>query len=58
MARTALQSTDNHFIIQRVNRAMAQRLGAPQEASFSHGICPECMQRFYPEFNKTTETLK
>jgi DNA-binding response OmpR family regulator len=24
------------------------------EAEFSHGICPECMPKLYPEFDKTT----
>ena len=23
------------------------------EADFSHGICPECMEKLYPEFSKT-----
>ena len=25
------------------------------EASFSHGICPDCIKKYYPEFNKSNK---
>lgn len=25
------------------------------DASFSHGICPACMEKYFPEYNKNTE---
>ena len=31
-------------------------IGAHSEAEFSHGICPDCAKKLYPEFDLYTET--
>ena len=32
-------------------------IGENTEAEFSHGICPDCRKRLYPEFSNDTEKI-
>jgi hypothetical protein len=36
-------------------RAIEEYLTKHSEATFSHGLCPDCMQRLYPEFADETD---
>ena len=45
---------DHKALLEKIEAYIRQR----SEAEFSHGICPECSQRLYPQFHRRRQANK